>query len=97
MATKSDLIDSFYKEQNELRKSDISDIVTMLFADIANELAQGNRIELRGFGTISTRQRPARQAMDPRSGAKINLPSRRTIYYRMGKKFFEQLNPHLTT
>ena len=59
---------------------------------ITDQLAQGGRVELRGFGAFSTRQRDARVGRNPRTGAAVDVNAKRVPYFKPGKEMRERLN-----
>ncbi|MDF2965892.1 MAG: himD [Rickettsiaceae bacterium] len=95
MATKKDLEKLLEAKYPDLESEDLSEIIDIVLNDIAEELKADNRIEIRGFGTISVRIRPARFGRDPRKNEEIEIPERRSIYYRMAKGALKRLNPDL--
>jgi integration host factor subunit beta len=59
---------------------------------ITEQLAQGGRVELRGFGAFSTRQRDARVGRNPRTGDPVSVDAKRVPYFKPGKEMRERLN-----
>ena len=66
----------------QLTKGETETIVTTIFEAMAAALAKGDKIELRGFGSFHVRQRPARAARNPKTGAGVLTPARRVLYFR---------------
>jgi integration host factor subunit beta len=91
--TKSDLINSVAKRYPALKMHDIKKLVDIIFAEITSALASKQRIEIRGFGSMSIRERKARLARNPKTNESIELMGRNVVYFRMGKEFFNRLNP----
>ena len=54
-------------------------------------LAQGNRVEIRGFGSFSVRKRKERQTKNPKTGKTMNIPPRKTLHFAMSKSLKEAL------
>ena len=67
-------------------------MVDIFFDEISARLAEGGRVELRGFGAFSTRQRESRQGRNPRSGQAVAVPAKRVPYFKPGKEMRERLN-----
>jgi integration host factor subunit beta len=67
-------------------------VVDIFFDEIAARLAEGGRVELRGFGAFSTRQRDARTGRNPRSGDAVPVPAKKVPYFKPGKEVRERLN-----
>ena len=68
-------------------------VVTARFERITDALVKGERVELRGLGTFEVRQRPARAARNPKTGAPVDVPARKVPFFRMGKELRASLNP----
>ncbi len=89
--TKSELIQRLSKRYPHLYQRDIEVLVNTMFDEITKALATGNRVELRGFGAFSVRQREARAARNPKNGAMVSVGSRNAIYFRTGKDLRERI------
>ena len=63
-----------------------------VFDEISKALAGGHRVELRGFGAFSTRQRDARTGRNPRTGEAVDVDAKRVPYFKPGKEMRERLN-----
>ncbi len=90
--TKSELIAYLAEENPHLYQRDVERIVTTIFDEIATALARGDRVELRGFGAFSIKQRNARIGRNPRTGASVNVVAKRVPYFKTGKQLREKLN-----
>ncbi len=71
---RSELLQALAKDNPELRADEVEQVVDIFFDEIAARLAEGGRVELRGFGAFSTRQRDARTGRNPRSGIRSACP-----------------------
>jgi integration host factor subunit beta len=89
---RSELIKKLETENVELKTEEIEKIVDLFFGEIIQSLADGGRVELRGFGTFSTRDRSPRKGRNPRTGASVEVPSKRVPYFKPGKEVRERLN-----
>jgi integration host factor subunit beta len=67
-------------------------IVSTVFDEIGDALADGNRVELRGFGAFSVRPRGERTGRNPRTGDEVQVPSKLVPYFKTGKELRERLN-----
>jgi integration host factor subunit beta len=76
----------------DLRIEEVEQVVDIFFDEIATRLAEGGRVELRGFGTFSTRQRDARTGRNPRTGDSVAVAAKRVPYFKPGKEMRERLN-----
>ena len=89
--TKSELIQQLAKRYPHLYQRDIEVLVNTMFDEITNALGAGNRVELRGFGAFSVREREARAARNPKNGAMVKVGKRHAIYFRTGKELRERV------
>lgn len=92
--TKSELIAYLAEANPHLYQRDVEHIVTTIFDEIASALAEGDRVELRGFGAFSVKQRYARVGRNPRTGEAVNVAAKRVPYFKTGKQLREKLNNH---
>ncbi|MDH3660396.1 MAG: integration host factor subunit beta [Alphaproteobacteria bacterium] len=90
--TKSDLIKRLADANPHLTQRDIEKIVSTLFDEVTEALARGDRVELRGFGAFSVREREARVGRNPRTGAEVSVPDKVVPYFKTGKELRERLN-----
>ena len=79
-------------EQTNLSKSDSERIVSTVFDEITKALIAGNRVELRGFGVLSVRERKERQGRNPKTGAKVSVNAKRVPFFKAGKSINDALN-----
>jgi len=89
---RSELLQSLAADNPELRPEEIEQVVDLFFDEITQRLAEGGRVELRGFGTFSTRQRAARTGRNPRTGESVEVPAKKVPYFKPGKEVRERLN-----
>lgn len=90
--TKSELIARMAEKNPQLYLRDIEKIVNTVFEVITQSLAKGDRVELRGFGTFSTKERPARVGRNPRTGESVSVQGKVLPYFRSGKLLRERMN-----
>ena len=91
--TKSELIAKLANENPHLFQRDVERIVTTIFDEISNALAQGDRVELRGFGAFSIKERGSRIGRNPRTGESVEVGGKFIPYFKTGKQLRERLNP----
>lgn len=89
---RSELLQALHKDNPELRADEIEQVVDIFFDEISQRLAEGGRVELRGFGAFSTREREARQGRNPRTGEAVHVPAKRVPYFKAGKEMRRRLN-----
>jgi integration host factor subunit beta len=90
--TKSELIDKLSDEHHLLNKKDAESVINLIFNGIGDALATGDRVEIRGFGSFSVREREAREARNPKSGELVSIPSRKTPFFKTGKELRERVD-----
>lgn len=89
---KSELIQRIAEQNPHLYQSDVERIVGTIFEEITGALARGERVELRGFGAFSVKQRDARIGRNPRTGESVRVDEKRVPYFKTGKLLRERLN-----
>ena len=90
--TKSELITYLAEENPHLYQRDAERIVTTIFDEISAALSRGDRVELRGFGAFSIKNRRARIGRNPRTGAAVNVAAKSVLYFKTGKLLRDKLN-----
>lgn len=90
--TKSDLILRLAEKYPHLLLRDIERIVNTVFDEISNALARNSRVELRGFGAFSVKQREARQGRNPRTGETVSVAEKFVPFFKTGKQLRDRLN-----
>lgn len=95
--TKSELIKRILNGHANLSQKEVSTIVDVIFEAISSALASGKRVELRGFGAFSVRNRKPRLARNPKTNEVVELGARSTPYFRAGKEMRERVNKKLAT
>lgn len=90
--TKSELIQRLAERNPHLYLRDVEKIVETIFEEITDALANGNRVELRGFGAFSVKHRDARIGRNPRTGEAVQVEAKRLPFFKTGKALRERLN-----
>lgn len=90
--TKSELVTALARENRHLTRRDVERVVDVVFERMVAALAEGGRVELRGFGAFSVRERPARPGRNPRTGESVHVPSKRVPFFKSGKELRARLN-----
>jgi integration host factor subunit beta len=86
--TKADLVEKVANQIN-LTKKQTEVVVNTVFSSITDSLAEGKKVELRGFGSFRIRQRNARVGRNPKSGQKVDVPSKKVPFFKAGKELRE--------
>ena len=90
--TKSELILRLAALNPHLYQRDVERIVSTIFDEIAVALARGDRVELRGFGAFSVKQRDARVGRNPRTGTAVQVGEKYIPFFKTGKQLRDRLN-----
>lgn len=90
--TKSELILRLAEQNPHLFQRDVERIVSTIFDEISSALAQGDRVELRGFGAFSVKSRDARLGRNPRTGEAVTVAEKFVPFFKAGKDLRERLN-----
>jgi integration host factor subunit beta len=89
---KSELIAKIAATNPHLYHRDIERIVNVIFEEIVDALAQGDRVELRGFGAFTVKHRPPRTGRNPRTGTAVKVDEKFVPFFKTGKELRERLN-----
>ena len=89
---KSELIQKLADDNPHLYQRDVERIVSAVFDEITDALANGDRVELRGFGAFSVKQRDARIGRNPRTGESVEVPAKRAPFFKTGKDLRDRMN-----
>jgi integration host factor subunit beta len=89
---KSELIAKLAAANPHLFQRDVERIVGTIFEEIVAALERGDRVELRGFGAFSVKQRPARTGRNPRTGEPVSVEQKFVPFFKTGKELRERLN-----
>lgn len=89
---KSELIQRLAEENPHLYQRDVERIVATVFEEITMALVRGERVELRGFGAFSVKEREARIGRNPRTGESVPVPEKRVPFFKTGKELRERMN-----
>lgn len=90
--TRSELIAQLAATNPHLRQPDVELIVSTIFDEITDALARGDRVELRGFGAFSIKQRDPRTGRNPRTGSAVDVSAKSVPYFKPGKELRERVN-----
>ncbi len=90
--TKSELIEKIAAAQSQLSARDVELAVKMMLDHMAEALAEGERIEIRGFGSFSLHYRAPRMGRNPKTGDKVHLSGKYVPHFKPGKELRERVN-----
>jgi len=89
--TKADLV-AIVADRLKITQVQASIIVESVLRSVINALQGGNEVEIRGFGSFRFRNRAPRKGRNPKTGEKVDVPSKRIPYFKMGKELKALLN-----
>ena len=90
--TKSEIIDILSRKQSHLSGRDVELSVKILLEQMSDTLADGRRIEIRGFGSFSLHYRAARRGRNPKTGAKVDLSPKHVPHFKPGKELRDRVD-----
>ena len=90
--TKSELVERIAAKMPNLTIKDVERIVSVVFQRLTRALADGDRVEIRGFGAFSVRSRKPRVAINPKNKKRVDVPEKRIIHFKTGKELHCKLN-----
>jgi len=93
--TKSELIEILATKQGQLAHKDVELAVKTMLEHMAQTLASGERIEIRGFGSFSLHYRPPRQGRNPKTGDSVSLGPKYVPHFKPGKELRDRVNAGL--
>ncbi len=89
--TKSDLISALRKE-HDISRPEATHIVNLFFDEMSNALANGERVEIRGFCSLYVKKYDAYTGRNPKTGEKIKIKSKKLPFFKPGKELKERVN-----
>lgn len=90
---KSELVLKISEMNPHLYQRDVEILVNAVLDEITSALTNGDRVELRGFGTFSIKARDARRGRNPRTGETVDIAPKVVPYFKSGKEMRDRLNP----
>jgi integration host factor subunit beta len=89
---RSELVEKIAEDNPHLYHRDVERIVSTVFNEIIEAMANGNRVELRGFGAFSVKKRDARVGRNPRTGDSVSVDEKHVPFFKTGKLLRDRLN-----
>ena len=89
---RSELVQKLMDENPHLSQRDVERVISTIFEEIITTMANGDRVELRGFGAFSVKKRGSRQGRNPRTGAAVSVEEKRVPFFKTGKLLRDRLN-----
>lgn len=89
--TRAELIDALAAQQPHLMREDVELTVRLILGHMGTFLANRERVEIRGFGSLSTHYRAARRGRNPKTGTSVAVPPKYVPHFKAGKEMREQV------
>ncbi len=89
---KSKLLKQISKSFPNLLKKDIEKVTNIILREIKKSLKRSERVEIRGWGSLSTRIQKSSIRRNPKTADKISVPAKKVIYWKMSKEMFKKIN-----
>lgn len=89
---RSELLATLAQDNPDLRSEEVEQVLDIFFEEIAQRLAEGGRVELRGFGAFSVKQRDARTGRNPRTGEAVEVEEKHVPFFKAGKLLRDRMN-----
>ena len=90
--TKSELVERIMTANSFLNRKESELVVNIIFDSMAKALKDGDKVEIRGFGSFTVRERESREARNPKNGEIVRIPAKRTPFFKTGKELRERVN-----
>jgi integration host factor subunit beta len=90
--TKSGLIEDVARQTPHISKKDTEVVVNTIFDSMIEALKEGDRIEIRGFGSFQVKVREAREGRNPKTGEPVHISAKRTPFFKVGKELKEMVD-----
>ena len=89
---KSEFVRALNEKLPDIQLDDVELALNCILAQMADALVEGERIEIRGFGSFNLHHRPARIARNPRTGGTVDLPAKVKVHFKPGKEMKDRVN-----
>ena len=89
---RSELVQKLMDENPHLSQRDVERAISTIFEEIITTMANGDRVELRGFGAFSVKKRGSRLGRNPRTGATVSVEEKHVPFFKTGKLLRDRLN-----
>lgn len=89
---RSELVEKIAADNPHLYQRDVERIVATIFDEIIDAMANGDRVELRGFGSFSVKKRDSRTGRNPRTGESVHVEEKHVPFFKTGKLLRDRLN-----
>ena len=90
--TKSELIDQLAEIKNSLTHYQAEIVINLIFNSMVEALQDGDKVEIRGFGSFTIREREAREARNPRTGVPVKISGKKLPFFKTGKELRKRVD-----
>ncbi len=90
--TKSELVEKIMESNDILNRKESEAVVNIIFDSMTEALQNGDKVEIRGFGSFTVRERESREARNPKSGEVVKIQAKKTPFFKTGKELRERVN-----
>lgn len=90
--TKSELVEKVVSKHQHMTSKEAEFVINEFFQAISSALAEGDRVELRGFGSFTTKKRDARIGRNPKTGEAVQVPAKVVPHFKPGKELREKVD-----
>lgn len=90
--TKRELIEEVVSARSDLPRREVEALVNGVFGSLADALARGERIEIRGFGSFIVKRRNAREGLNPKTGEVVTVHAKRVAFFKAGKELKQRVD-----
>ena len=89
---KSQILDQLANSYPNFLRRDLEKALNLVLDEIIEAVAKGKNVQIRGFGSFKIRHLKPRIGRNPKDGSKVEIPAKRSVYWKMGKELFQKLN-----
>ena len=89
---KSQILDQLANSYPNFLRRDLEKALNLVLDEIIKTVAKGKNVQIRGFGCFKTKQLKPRIGRNPKDGSKVKIPAKQSVYWKLGKEFFQKLN-----
>ena len=89
---KSQILKKLANSYPNFLRRDLEKALNLVLDEIIKTVAKGKNIQIRGFGSFKIRQLKSRIGRNPKDGSKVEIPAKQSVYWKIGKEFFQKLN-----
>ena len=89
---KSQILDQLANSYPNFLRQDLEKALNLVLEEIIRAIAQGQSVQIRGFGSFKIKQLSSRIGRNPKDGSRVEIPAKQSVQWKMSKEFFQKLN-----